>query len=565
MPLLRNRRHALAIAVALALAVIHLGLHANLPQIYWFAAAPGAQHSLAGLLATPLALDDDPMITLRSALFVLRQGWPLFNPGDVAQASTSYLLPYLAAGLLALLPGSGALVALSLLGLAASLASLAAVMLAARNMLWGAFLATLLALTSTLSLYAAQGWDHVYQTPFLLAGVALALRGRPGSRLQGLALGLSLLVGCALRPDGGLIALACLAAWWLRGRTAGTAGGSARWLAPAAFLLPGAGLLLANRRVFGHLTPTTSRLKIGAVTGLGPLLRYFAANALLSWSAMGCGLVVLLLLLSQRRLLGRPARLVVLGAGLSLAYAVLASDVFPGFRMAWTPACCLALVAALELDPPVAMRTPAPVPLALAGLFLVACLSFPPQLLGRLKGQRQLVPASETAQQYELARWIDGQLDPADGAIGWYQLGTAFYLPRFAAADFLGKADEVIATLPPHRGQAVGHNKWDIGRTLDKWHPQAIVHAWAADLAAPGQRREGTLAHAAREYSAGAYYAHTLYDPAVRTGYQACVPADRRGSGGWGLLLRNDLAERHGARLQCLPLTDLPSAAPPRP
>ena len=59
-----SRRHALAITVALALAVIHLGLHANLPQIYWFATPAGAQHSLSGLLATPLALDDDPMITL---------------------------------------------------------------------------------------------------------------------------------------------------------------------------------------------------------------------------------------------------------------------------------------------------------------------------------------------------------------------------------------------------------------------------------------------------------------------------------------------------------------------
>jgi len=556
-----SRRHALAITVALALAVIHLGLHANLPQIYWFATPAGAQHSLSGLLATPLALDDDPMITLRSALFVLRQGWPLFNPGDVAQASTSYLLPYLAAGLLALLPGSGALLALSLLGLLASLVSLAAVLLAARNLLWGAFLATLLALTSTLSLYAAQGWDHVYQTPFLLAGVALALRGRPGSRLQALLLGLTLLVGCALRPDGGLIALACLAAWWLRAR-GGSGESLGRWLAPAAFLLPGAALLLANRMVFGHLTPTTSRLKIGAVTGLGPLLRYVADNALLSWSAMSCGLVLLLLLLNQRRQLNLPTRLVVAGAALSLLYAVLARDVFGGFRMAWTPACCLALVAALALDPPLAVRTPAPVPLALAGLFLVACISFPPQLLGRLKGQRQFAPASETAQQYELARWIDGQLNPADGAIGWYQLGTAFYLPRFAAADFLGKADEAIATLPPHRGQAVGHNKWDIALTLRKWQPQAIVHAWAGDLAAPGEPRTRTLAHAAREYANGAYYAHTLYDPAVRNGYQACVPRDRSGSGGWGLLLRNDLAERHGAALQCLPLTDLPGVAP---
>ncbi len=339
--------------------------------------------------------------------------------------------------------------------------------------------------------------------------------------------------------------------------------GNARWLAPAAFLLPGAGLLLANRMVFGHLTPTTSRLKLGAVTGLGPLLRYVSDNALLSWSAMGCGLVLLLLLLRQRRQLARPARLVVLGAGLSLLYAALASDVFPGFRMAWSPACCLALVAALELDPPLAVRTPRPVPLALAGLLLVICLSFPGQLLQRLKAQRQLAPASETAQQYALARWIDAQLDPADGAIGWYQLGTAFYLPRFAAADFLGKADEAIATLPPHPGQAVGHNKWDIPLTLRKWRPQAILHAWAADLASPDDaRRADTLAHAAREYAAGAYYAHTLYDPAVRNGYQACVPLDRSGGGGWGLLLRNDLAARHRAGLQCRPFTDLASVAP---
>lgn len=578
-PWWHRHSRSLGLLVALLLAMIHLGLQANLPQIYWFATeqAQAAGGRLGALLSTPINLDDDPMITMRSALFVLRQGAPVFNSGDLAQASTSYLLPYLAAALLAVLPANLALLSLSLLGLLATLTTLLIILLAAPQRLWGSMIAGLLLLTGTATQFSAMGWDHVYQAPVLLLGCWLVLRG--GAGLAGaIATPLLLALGCALRPDAGLIAVSALAACWLppgaavqdpqangagpghhRGRQAGS-GRQRRRLAlisSSLFVVVAGAVLALNQYQFGHLTPTTSRLKLGAATDVGGILSYLIDQALLSYSALSAALILAGVLWLQRARLDRRALLIAGGCGLTLLYTVITSDVFGGFRMAWTPACVLALIASHRCGPELRVSGHAPSSLVLVGILLFAGLSFPPRLLDRIKAQRQFAPGSETAQQYVLSRWIDQRLRPADGAIGWYQLGTAFELPRFAAADFLGKADEAIATLPPHRGQAVGHNKWDIGITLEKWHPQAIVHAWAGDLAEAGARRQRTIEHARRQLALNAYTAQTLHHPQVRADYLACLPRPLAGQLAWGLLVRRDVAAREADQLVCQPIPPL--------
>jgi hypothetical protein len=387
---------------------------------------------------------------------------------------------------------------------------------------------------------------------------------RGGGGLAGaIAAPLLLALGCALRPDAGLIAVSALAATWLAPGSAGPATGSpaagrSRALLSSVLFLALSGTMLAlNQHQFGHLTPTTSRLKLGAVTDIGAILSYLLDQAVLSYSALSAALILAGVIWLQRARLDRRALLIVLGCGLTLLYTVITSDVFGGFRMAWTPACVLALIASQRCGPELRLSGHAPSSLVLVGILLFAGLSFPPRLLDRIKAQRQFAPGSETAQQYVLARWIGQQLSPADGAIGWYQLGTAFELPQFAAADFLGKADEAIANLPPHRGQAVGHNKWDIGLTLNKWHPQAIVHAWAGDLSEPGPRRERTIGHARRQLALNAYTAQTLHHPEVREQYLACLPRPLAGQLAWGLLLRRDLAARHADQLVCQPIPAL--------
>lgn len=580
-PWWHRQSRSLALVVCALLAVIHLGLQANLPQIYWFATdqAQAAASHLGALLRTPINLDDDPMITMRSALFVLRQGAPVFNSGDLAQASTSYLLPYLAAALLAVLPANLALLSLSLLGLLSTLLVLLIILMVAPQRLWGALIAGSLLLTSTAVQFSAMGWDHVYQAPVVVLGCWLVLRGG-GGVATAIAAPLLLALGVALRPDAGLIAVSALAACWLpavpaappspataNGAGAGPGGldlGRAlparrrpALLATAIFLGLVGGLLALNQHQFGHLTPTTSRLKLGAATDFGSILGYLVDQALLSYSALSAALILLGVLLLQRSRLDRRALLIAAGCALTLLYTVITSDVFGGFRMAWTPACVLALIAAQRCGPELRVSGHAPSSLVLVGILLFAGLSFPPRLLDRIKGQRQFAPGSETAQQYVLAHWIDQRLRPADGAIGWYQLGTAFELPRFDAADFLGKADEAIATLPPHRGQAVGHNKWDIGLTLNKWHPQAIVHSWAGDLAEPGPRRQRTIEHARRQLALNAYTAQTLHHPEVREHYLACLPRPLAGQLAWGLLVRRDVAAREADQLVCQPIPPL--------
>jgi len=74
---------------------------------------------------------------------------------------------------------------------------------------------------------------------------------------------------------------------------------------------------------------------------------------------------------------------------------------------------------------------------------------------------------SPTAQQFVISKWIEKNLDPKDGAIGFYYLGVSYHLPTFEIADFLGKADEVIAISSVKWGPP-GHNKWDTEKTLGK-------------------------------------------------------------------------------------------------
>src|SRR5690348_4664957 len=72
------------------------------PDIYGFARTPqpgGARHHLT----SPVRLSDDVMISLRSGYILLESGIPAFNRTDVAEPSTSYIAPYLFAGLLKLL------------------------------------------------------------------------------------------------------------------------------------------------------------------------------------------------------------------------------------------------------------------------------------------------------------------------------------------------------------------------------------------------------------------------------------------------------------------------------
>jgi hypothetical protein len=154
---------------------------------------------------------------------------------------------------------------------------------------------------------------------------------------------------------------------------------------------------------------------------------------------------------------------------------------------------------------------------------------------------RNLVYTSPTAQQYVIAKWIDENLRPSDGSIGFFFLGVSYDLPRFEIADVLGKADESIATSNVKWGPP-GHNKWDIDKTLAKWKPQAIVPAGPSDPTLP-ETRENSRRHAP----------DLLLNDRISKEFTYCyVPDSVAGvSDKWGFFLRKDIAALHLDQLRC--------------
>ena len=158
---------------------------------------------------------------------------------------------------------------------------------------------------------------------------------------------------------------------------------------------------------------------------------------------------------------------------------------------------------------------------------------------------------SPTSQQFVIAKWIERNLQHSDGAIGLFHLGVGYHLPGFEVADFLGKADEIIATSKVKWGPP-GHNKWDIDQTLNKWNLQAIVPPSNLDI-----ERVGVLDNARfsilQKKNFG-FSADLVLNKRIQEKFSYCyildknreTPPDR-----WGFLLKKEIATRHRNSLRC--------------
>jgi hypothetical protein len=200
---------------------------------------------------------------------------------------------------------------------------------------------------------------------------------------------------------------------------------------------------------------------------------------------------------------------------------------------------------------------------AALGFVLLLSLVGPTPVAGGIRGatvDRNAVNPHGTSRNYLLAEWINANLNPADGPIGLFWLGTSFYLRRFEVADFLGKGDEQIAATPVRYG-APGHNKWNFNLTLQKWNPQAIIPGANFDPTNLGvyQNAQSEVAYQQSKY--GFHSAFTV-DPDIRRKYQWCAVVEPFVASGerLGLLLRNDVAARSSFAQKCHALWPPPSA-----
>ncbi|MGC4062858.1 MAG: hypothetical protein QM749_19275 [Aquabacterium sp.] len=556
--------------IAFALTWLITSLYGVWPEIFSFG-GPADQGILGKLLHSPLHTSDDVMISLRSGAMLRELGLPAFNRHDLAQASTSYASPYVFALLLGFMPENLAVGVYTLLGLLAVALTLWGIVWFAQSPSTALLLGVGLLFTRTNLMYGMTGWDHLFQAMFLTLATGLILQPPKAAHpVKVLVASVSLALACAFRPDSIIIVLTLLGVLYVRSKrqpiTFFVCG-----LLPAVSLI---GLLLwLNLAQFGTLTPTTARLKLGAAPSLSYALGYFFENAALSYTALALLLVMVAAYLFFRAQWSRNHEAPIVGACVITAtIAMVNSDVFQGARMIWAPACVMATLTAMSapvlfdieslskrllrrLQP--AQISPSRLMVLRIVTMVFAALLLGGSLVSALKNKwreatvsAQAIAQSPTAQQYVVTNWMNTHLQPADGPIGFFYLGMSYHLPQFEAADFLGKADEMIARSKVKWGPP-GHNKWDIDRTLDKWHPQAILPPEISDphLAPLVSSAEAALS-TRRSYG---FAPDLLLNARISQEYAYCYVPDMGPtiSDKWGFFLRKDLAAKHSDELHC--------------
>ena len=554
-------RRWLTAVVVTTLAAAFVLARGQWPEIFIFAMDPAA-NPVERLLNAPIHLADDVMISLRSGDFVLRAGLPRFNLADSAQASTSLLTPYIYAFLALFLPGNFAVGLIGVLGFLSVVATFFVIVFFARSQINGTVLVLLLTITSTNLNFALTGWDHLLQG--LLMAAALVLVFRSKLRVQELVI-VSVLVALAttVRLDGLLIAIAILLTAVIQ---MGRPSRRQRLALGLPFLSLGLAASLVNWLQFGHLTGTTTRLKAGAAPSAQYIWDYAYRNGVVSFTALT--LVVALsavTLLFSKKLPMKTISPLLIASILTSAIAVVNSDIFPGARMFWTSAVVLSLLLGLLLpgiwvSGPALQRTGsdrsasrvrAGVELSTAAMVLTPVI-----LVSAWSGLRgaivntDSISTSRAAQQFVAATWIQENLSPGDGAVGVFFAGNAFHMPNFEVADFLGKADEDIATESVKWGPP-GHNKWNIDLTLDKWKPQVILPALDQDPQDP-QVWTTSQEWLLKEWDHG-YVADLMLNARIREAYVYCrVPAQPDGTSVTAdLLLLKDLVSNNADEISC--------------
>lgn len=550
-------RRLLITILTVICAVSYTLVRGSWPEIMTFAAE--AHLSLAErLLSSPVHLADDVMIQLRSGILLVETGSPAYNRTDIAQGSTSLLAPYLFALFYLIMPTNLAVGIYALTGALAVALTWALIVYKSKAAVNGVLLVGGLSLTTTNLSFTLNGWDHLIQGLFVAIAVALALSQHQSSRTLVTA---SLFSGAAVlaRPDGALIGAATVFTLLLTSNRRLRA----TWvsiLAPFG-LTVGIGLLV-NISQFGTLTPTTTRLKSGGAPNLGYAWDYIWTNGVTSFSAITFFLILLTVSwvfwsnLDWKRILP-----IYVAAVATAVVAVVNSDIFPDGRMFWVPTIALTVILSMNLP---AIVTPGPlfrgvkgvqtnstVRVGLLGVAVSIMLVITASVgLRNSVVSESRIAESRTAQQFVATQWVKRELDPGQGAVGFFFAGEAFHLPAFESADFLGKTDESVAKLERNWGPP-GHNKWDIGLTLRKWNPQIILPAVDLDPRSTSDRFTAQE-WLDNEWDHG-YAAALILDPMIQDKYTYCrVPyPNREIDVTVDVLLRNDLVQKSTLDGEC--------------
>jgi hypothetical protein len=510
------------------------------------------------VIKSDVHLDDDVMISMRVGSIINETGIPAFNRTDLAQPSTSYLAPYLFALLEGLMPNNIAVAVYALISFLGVSFLLLLVVLKSKSRVIGTVAIILIVLTNTFKSYSFMGWDHNLQSSFICLAFWLVLK-ESITWQNAILIGISLFLSVGFRPDSGVLAICVLLSLFLRSREF-----KLSILATGFFVIPLSSLLCLNWRAFKHFTPTTSRLKLGESLSVSDSYDYLHKE-MLSYSTLNVILLAFLIYVVFNRFFPIYLLPIVAGCLFTAIYSLAVTDVFFGVRMSWTPALVMTLLITRFMPSPIKFRLMnweiksiyttvshwrfIPITLFTVMLLVAPLARDVYYLVGKKDSIRREVNATAISEQYALAKVISRNFNPSDGAVGLYLLGIGYHMPRFEIADFLGKADELIA------GQRVkwgppGHNKWDSEATINKWHPQIIIPA-ENDM-------DATSLDEAKKWLEGrgdeAYVADLRLSETVNLDYSYCKlreTAALESKVSWHFYLRNDLVSKYSRIVKC--------------
>lgn len=439
-----------------------------------------SESTLEKLMSFVVILQDDVMITMRVSKFFLENLYTGFNLSDLSQPSTSYLLPIILSPLF-FLPDNVALIIVS------SLSVIVIIMITfillngfQKSSSLRYLLITIFLTNQTTLAFASSGWEIIFQTLFILLVWKLTLDSSESIKLINyLLIGLLASIGFLIRSDS-IFLLSGAALYILTSKRIKFILASA-----IAFLSPTMIYFYFQMSWFGNVFPTTARLKANYLIDFGYMFRYqislIFSNSAALWVLVTMIIGIVLLLM---RRLDYKVSLILLSIFLSFTYNFVVSDVFPYGRMYLPTLAISILFIGHSLDRSLEHKNLNKSGYSFIRIFTYIYLIFSliinlrffatDFLLTRIESLEKPVNLHPTIEQYYLSRYISENIPQNDGAIGVMWLGTTgFYLIDYEIADFLGKADELIAITEVRSGPP-GHNKWNTQLSFEKWNP-AIV------------------------------------------------------------------------------------------
>lgn len=486
-------------------------------------------------------LADDSLITLSVARNIAVGIGPYINRSDHTSAATSFIWPMMLAPIFKLEQNlTEAAFTISVLSQFLCFIVFFVIARTASTIRTAALATISSAVCTPFLAYGSSGWEHIPQAIFVTAGLCLLWKKKAvGKLVPEIACLLCLGVASLFRLDAlPMLAAAlglCVASSCKRSQKLWTTSvGSAIC---AILLLE----RIAHYRYFGAFLPNSFYLKIHPGWQSFDLgAQYLIGDAL--YTVVPIAFLIAVLGTALCRHNRTPEILVIIGIiAIQIIYIIcVGGDVFPAGRFLLVLAPIVFLLA-WETIARLRDQLRGWAELLLIILLLRACIVFElrQNTVTRQTRDGQLVtPQDAQVAQTAMIGYIRSHFKPNDGALGLAWLGTlTYYLPEYECADFLGKADPVIARGPVNWGP-IGHNKWNINYTIMAHHI-ALIPVEDRDFARSVLRLQ--------QHAPNAYWDAIATDPTVNKSFTYLSPKQLGWSSAWGLYVRNDLLYRIAA------------------